>query len=88
MHRVDHGSRRSLHRDGYQTPECQSVTDTARIPSARCKVGRQEGAEARLHVRKKKVQPLDRPQTPLFALRRIDRSTPFSVVFLTLSLCL
>ncbi len=50
MNSVDHRARRSLHRDGYQAAEGQSVTDTPRIPSARSKVGRQEWTEAGLNV--------------------------------------
>jgi hypothetical protein len=57
MHRVDHRSRRSLHRDRDQTAESQGITDAARIPPAGSKVSCQEWAEASLYVGQEKVQP-------------------------------
>src|SRR5205807_5946983 len=71
MHCVDHRSRRSLRRDRDQTAESQGVTHTARIPSTRSKIGGQERPETGLHVCEKKVQPFERPQTPMFSLRGI-----------------
>ena len=71
MHCIDHSSRWSLHCDPTKPPKVSSVTHTARIPSARSKIGRQEWTEASLHVSEKKVQPFERPHTPLFTLCRI-----------------
>jgi hypothetical protein len=55
MHCIDHGSGRSLHCDPDQAAESQYITNTARIPSTRRKIGGQEGTEASLHVSEKEV---------------------------------
>src|SRR5580658_2116498 len=85
MDRVDDRSGWSLHRDPDQPTERQHVAHTAGIPSARSKVGSQEWTEAGLHVGEKKIQPFERPHTPLSCLYRIAHRVCSPVSWLSLS---
>jgi hypothetical protein len=76
---VDGRSRGGLHGNRYEPTEGKNIADATRIPSARSKIGRQEGSEAGLDIGEKKIQPFDCPKTPLFSRRGIAHSISSSV---------